>query len=203
MDENKMKEACDLLNYHKLFRRTPIMNAEKIINLPTYVELWFKLENMQNTGSFEIRGVINQVENIDKKGKFKKILTISQGNINYAKALSLISKQYERSRPLILLSGYFSRNAYKIIEKLGLGIEFVEKGMLQETIDSYLEENNMIFLHPYDDYNLIAGYARLLIKLLKTAVKNESLSLKQKIQFEMLKGNYKCFFETLPFPSKT
>ncbi|XP_065315162.1 uncharacterized protein LOC135924043 [Gordionus sp. m RMFG-2023] len=36
---------------------------------------------------------------------------------------------------------------------------------------------------------------------LRTGVKNESLSLKQKVQFEILKGNYKCFFETLPFPS--
>ncbi|CAK9302214.1 unnamed protein product [Gordionus sp. m RMFG-2023] len=36
---------------------------------------------------------------------------------------------------------------------------------------------------------------------LRTGVKNESLFLKQKIQFEILKGNYKCFFETLPFPS--
>ncbi|XP_065315305.1 uncharacterized protein LOC135924185 [Gordionus sp. m RMFG-2023] len=36
---------------------------------------------------------------------------------------------------------------------------------------------------------------------LRTGVKNESLSLKQKVQFEILKGNYKCFFETLLFHS--
>ena len=76
----------------KLILETPMLsNVGHLFDLPSNIELYLKLENMQTNGSFKIRGVLNQ---FDKKLKDMhtddtlKLVTFSAGN--YGKAFSFM-----------------------------------------------------------------------------------------------------------------
>ncbi|CAK9300689.1 unnamed protein product [Gordionus sp. m RMFG-2023] len=134
-----------------------MINVENILNLPKFVNLNMKLENMQHTGSFKIRGVINQIAHVDKNAILNRSIVATSGG-NYGKALATISKQLQL-QCLIVMPNHAPKYRVETIKKLGGNVELVENNMLQKTADYHVQKDNMMFLHPYDDYNLIAGHA--------------------------------------------
>ena len=74
-----LKETLNCIYNTKLIIKTPILrHVGSIFNLnDKNYELCFKLESMQTSGSFKIRGVVNKI--LD----FRIFLTISQNNPEY------------------------------------------------------------------------------------------------------------------------
>ncbi|CAK9300950.1 unnamed protein product [Gordionus sp. m RMFG-2023] len=113
MDVQIMEKAYDMIKQNVLYRKTPMIPLDKTIDLPIYVGLYLKLENMQYTGSFKIRGAINQIANMDKDNFKKKLVTISTGN--YGKALATISKELKLDS-LIIMPNNASDESVQIIK---------------------------------------------------------------------------------------
>ena len=48
----------------------------------------------------------------------------------------------------------------KLMQDFGVSTEVKHNEELQDTVDAYVREKQYIYLHPFDDPNLIAGYGR-------------------------------------------
>jgi threonine dehydratase len=72
--------------------------------------VYFKCENLQNTGAFKFRGAIN---NTLQLGDAKKIVTVSCGN--HGKALALIGKKLGLDTTVVMQGDSFisKQNAVK------------------------------------------------------------------------------------------
>ncbi|XP_018556041.1 L-threonine dehydratase catabolic TdcB [Lates calcarifer] len=120
-----------------------------------------KLENMQRTGSFKIRGVANQFARRSKDGHF---VTMSAGN--YGKSFAYASKHYgSKGKVVMPETAPISRSI--LIQSFGVEVERVPTSSLMHVVNRCVQEDNMTFLHSYDDLDLIAGHASLGMEVLE------------------------------------
>ncbi|XP_074482175.1 L-threonine ammonia-lyase-like [Sebastes fasciatus] len=120
-----------------------------------------KLENMQRTGSFKIRGVANQFARRPKGGHF---VTMSAGN--YGKSFAYASKHYgSKGKVVMPETAPVSRSI--LIQSFGVEVERVPTSCLMNVVNRCVQEDNMTFLHSYDDLDLIAGHASLGMEVLE------------------------------------
>ena len=84
----ELKQAQKCIYDSKLVKKTPILrDIGEIFNLRN-IELNFKLESMQESGSFKIRGVVNKIEKLKRLDQTQKLFTFSAGN--YGKSFSYV-----------------------------------------------------------------------------------------------------------------
>ncbi|XP_061663926.1 L-threonine ammonia-lyase-like [Syngnathoides biaculeatus] len=123
--------------------------------------IYIKLENMQTTGSFKIRGVANQFAKRPKGGRF---VTMSAGN--YGKSFAYASEHYgSRGKVVMPESAPMSRAA--LIQSFGVDVERVPTSCLMDAVNRCVQNDDMSFLHSYDDLDLIAGHASLGLEILE------------------------------------
>ena len=72
-----------------LILKTPLVSNEEI-NKITKAKVFFKLENLQWTGSFKLRGASNKIGQLTKNEKKKGVVAYSSGN--HAQAVAYASK---------------------------------------------------------------------------------------------------------------
>ena len=82
-----IQEAYNLIN--KRIIKTPLVSNDYINNLLN-AEIYFKLENLQSTGSFKLRGATHKILKSLNDIKAKGVVAYSSGNHAQAVALSLI-----------------------------------------------------------------------------------------------------------------
>ena len=70
---------------------TPLVRAENLEKLFGGAEIWLKLENMQYTGAFKLRGVSNKMLTTPKEELQKGVTAASSGN--HAQAVSYMAQQ--------------------------------------------------------------------------------------------------------------
>ena len=71
-----------------LIVKTPLISNEAI-NKITNANVYFKLENLQRTGSFKLRGASNKISQLTKEQKSKGVVSYSSGN--HAQAVAYAS----------------------------------------------------------------------------------------------------------------
>lgn len=142
----------------KLFiHKTPVLTC-KAINVVANADLYFKCENFQKVGAFKFRGATNALLSLTQEEKQKGVVTHSSGN--HAQALALAAKMHGSNAYIVMPENAPSvkRNAV-----LGYGAEVITcKPTLQareETSEKVIQETGATFIHPYNDYRIIAGQA--------------------------------------------
>ena len=138
-----------------LIIKTPLISNERINN-NTNSKVYFKLENLQKTGSFKIRGASNKISQLSNEEKSKGIISYSSGN--HGQAVAYVSNYYGIPATIVM-----PKNAPKIkIENTKkYGAEVILYDPLYEnrekiTLEISLKENKKI-IKPYDDLDIIAG----------------------------------------------
>ncbi|XP_043944323.1 serine racemase isoform X2 [Protopterus annectens] len=142
--------------------RTPVVNINQtaLLHHPS-CDLFLKLENLQTTGSFKIRGVANQFAGRPRGGQF---VTMSAGN--YGKAFAYALKEYSSKGKVVMPETAPSSRA-AIIASYGADVERVPQESLQLAVDNNVREHNMTFLHSFDDVDLMAGHGSLGFEILE------------------------------------
>lgn len=144
--------------------------SQTTLPLPTLLlpgNVHIKLENMQRTGSFKIRGVANQFARRPKGGRF---VTMSAGN--YGKAFAFASKHYGTQGKVVMPeTAPASRSA--LIQSFGVEVERVPTSCLMDAVTRCVQQEDMTFLHSYDDLDLVAGHASLGLELLEVVPEPE------------------------------
>ena len=158
-----------LLEIHKhikpFINRTPVLQFDFINNLCN-CNVYFKCENFQKTGSFKIRAASNALKSLSKKSKEKGVITHSSGN--FAQGLACASN-------LQNINAYIVRpeTAPRIKKNsvLKYDINLIEcKSTLEareKTTSNILLENDLHFIHPSNDIDVILGNSTIGTELLE------------------------------------
>jgi threonine dehydratase len=129
-------------------------------------KIFFKLENLQMTGSFKERGAVNKLLSLTPEERQRGVITASAGNhaqgvAYHATRLGIRSKIcMPVGTPLIKVSSTRSYGAEVIL----FGNNFDEACEEAERIK---KAENLTFVHPFDDDAIIAGQGTIGLELLE------------------------------------
>lgn len=153
------------LAIQSMIHRTPVL-TNTAINELTGAELYFKCENFQKVGAFKMRGASNAAMRLTEEDKQRGLATHSSGN--HAQAVALSAKML--GVPAYIVMPDVSP-AIKKAATAGYGAEITEcENSLQareSTLQAVVERTGAIFIHPFDNYDVIAGQATCAKELLE------------------------------------
>lgn len=158
-----INEASNRIN--GIINKTPILTSSFIDNL-SGSNLFFKCENFQKVGAFKFRGASNVLSLLNKESIKKGVATHSSGN--HAQALALAAKNYGVPAYIVM-----PQNAPKVkvnaVMAYKAKITFCEANLKarEETLKEIIQETNATFVHPYNDFDIIAGQGTASLELLK------------------------------------
>ena len=135
---------------------TPLVRLNHISEM-LGTSVYAKLENMQKTNSFKIRGALNKIRKLSDEELKKGVVTASSGNhgkgiATCAKILGIPAK--------IVLPDTSTETKRQMIRDLGAEIEIttVEKEIA--------DKEGMTFIHPFDDLDVSEGQGTIAVEIL-------------------------------------
>jgi len=134
---------------------TPILTSQSINEIAN-CNIYFKCENFQKVGAFKFRGATNAILSLNPEERKKGVATHSSGN--HAQALALAAKMLGIKATIVMPhnSPLVKKNAV-----IGYGAEIIYcEPTLQareHTLNKIIEEKHIIFIHPYDNPDVISG----------------------------------------------
>lgn len=145
-------------------RRTPLITSA--LSEQVGQDICLKLETLQPTGAFKLRGATNAIAALSDEQKANGVVCCSTGN--HGRAVAFAAKQLG-VQATVCLSKLVPMVKVKGIE--ALGAEVVRIGDSQDDAGAEAErlvkEKGMTNIHPFDDRNVIAGQGTIALELLE------------------------------------
>lgn len=145
--------------------RTPVMTSAGI-NAKAECELFFKCENFQKVGAFKARGAMNAVLSIPETKRFQGVATHSSGNHGQAVARAAQLMQVRSYIVMPTTAPEMKKNGVA-----GFGGEIFEcEPTLQareRTLAAVIMKTKATEIHPFNNYDVIAGQATAAKELLE------------------------------------
>jgi threonine dehydratase len=143
---------------------TPCLPAPRLSQL-TGADVFVKYENMQVTGAFKERGALVKLTSLSEEEKKRGVIAVSAGN--HAQGVAYHAGRLGIPATIVMpvLTPFV-----KISATRGYGAEVVLAGnTLAEAkmeADRLADENNYVWVHPYDDFHVIHGQGTIAIEML-------------------------------------
>jgi len=148
-----------------LVLRTPLIHSPQLTEL-VGSSVYLKTENLQQTGSFKIRGASNKMLNLTEEESARGVITISSGN--HGRAVSYIAKRLG-IHAVICMSSRVPSNKVEAIKSLGA--EVVIHGDSYEEAEIHAlqlqEERGLTMIASFDDPLVIAGQGTIGLEVLE------------------------------------
>lgn len=141
---------------------TPITNA---VNIAKDFNLYIKMENLQLTGSFKLRGAYNKIMHLSEEEKSRGIVAASAGN--HAQGVGFACQKLGIKATIVM-----PENAplAKINATRAYGAEVILYGPTFNEAYNYakrlVNERGATFIEPYDDELVIAGQGTIGLEIL-------------------------------------
>ena len=149
--------------------KTSLMLSEPLSER-TGRDIYLKLENLQTTGSFKIRGAANALLSLSPDQKKRGVITFSTGN--HGRAVAYVARNLGL-RAVICLS--YRVPQYRLEAMRKLGAEVVQYGESQdEAYDHALElqqKQGLTMIKAFDDPLIIAGQGTIGLEILHSSGK--------------------------------
>ena len=146
--------------------RTPLAPSDPLSS-QLGCRVWLKLENLQKTGSYKVRGAFNNIANLTPEQAAAGIVTASAGN--HAQGVALAAAAYglaDRTTVFVPVG----TPKVKQDNTRGYGVEVRESGDNFDEARSlaYAEaaRSGRVFVEPFDDWRTIAGQGTIGLELL-------------------------------------
>lgn len=132
---------------------TDILKAPKLSN---NCQLYLKMENLQLTGSFKVRGAYCKIAQLSDDEKKKGVIACSAGN--HAQGVALSAQQAGISSMICLPDGA-PISKIEATRRYGAQIVRVDGGYDEayKRAKELQKETGRVFIHPFDDVYVIAG----------------------------------------------
>ena len=137
--------------------RTPLVSSHSL-GERIGAEAFLKLENLQRTGSFKVRGAVYATSRLSPAARAAGVVTMSAGNA--AQAIAYAGRAQGVSVTVVMPEG---APKTKIAATRGYGAEIRFAPELTRLLPMVqeLQAEGLHFLHPFDDDDVIAGHASL------------------------------------------
>lgn len=149
----------------KIAHRTPLKQSATL-NKWTGGNMYMKLENLQRTGSFKLRGAYYKVSTLNDFEGARGVIAASAGN--HAQGLAL-SCSLRGIKSKIFMPENAPLSKIEAVKSYGADI-VLEGDNYQAAYEAAKREelvNGSVFVHPFDDYDVIAGQSTVALEMLQ------------------------------------
>ena len=146
--------------------RQTILDPSPFYSQLTGVDVYFKCENLQHTGSFKARGALNKILSLTDEERERGIVTASTGNHGAACAFAM---QQVGATGVVFVPEIAKETKLAAIRRLGAEIRIVGTDSVQSErfARAYAAEQGMTYVPPYNDALVIAGQGTIALELLQ------------------------------------
>ncbi len=144
---------------------TPVL-ASPELDERTGAHVWLKLENLQVTGSFKVRGAANKILSLSRGEKERGIVTISSGN--HGRAVAFVADLLDIPS-VVCVPEWVDPTKLAAIRR-----HRAETVLYGKTYDEAEErsfqlerERRLVYVHPFDDPLVIAGQGTIGLELIE------------------------------------
>ncbi len=146
-------------------RKTPLDTSRTLGDL-SGMDLYLKMENLQRTGSFKLRGAYNKIYSLSESDRRKGVIAASAGN--HAQGVAHAATLLDTKSTIVMPE---SASPAKIDATKGYGARVVLYGSsFDETVEmarSISSKEGSTFIHPFDDPKVIAGQGTVGLEMLE------------------------------------
>ena len=136
-------------------RETPVEFSTELSRL-VGGSVHLKLENLQHTGSFKLRGAANKLACLPTETSSNGVVAASTGNHGAAIAFSA---RREGIRSIVFAPETASPEKLRVVESLGTELRRVGEDCLESETAAreFAADHSMAYISPYNDIDVIAG----------------------------------------------
>jgi threonine dehydratase len=160
---SKIRAAADAIRGQ--VARTPLALSRTLSEL-TGAEVWLKFENMQFTASFKERGALNAMLRLRPDQARQGVIAMSAGN--HAQAVAYHARRLGIEATIVMPRG---TPLIKVIQTEGHAARVVLEGDDLASAAAHAHrlaaEQNLCFVHPYDNPRVIAGQGTLALEVIE------------------------------------
>jgi threonine dehydratase len=146
-------------------QETPLQESGRL-SLRTGNRVWMKREDLQSVHSFKLRGAYNKISGLSKEDCERGVIAASAGN--HAQGVALAAHKLG-VKALIVMPRTTPSIKVESVRDLGARIKLT--GDTYDDAYVYAAEEakkqGMVFIHPYDDPDVIAGQGTVALEILK------------------------------------
>jgi threonine dehydratase len=147
--------------------RTPMLVSRTLSEI-IGAEVWLKFENLQFTAAYKERGALNKLLQLTGEERSRGVIAASAGN--HAQAVAYHAKRLGIPATIVMPQ---TTPTVKVTQTAGHGAEVVLHGDMFD--DAYARarelalEKGYVFVHPFDDPQIIAGAGTVALEMLEDA----------------------------------
>jgi threonine dehydratase len=147
--------------------RTPMLVSRTLSEI-TGAEIWLKFENLQFTAAYKERGALNKLLQLTPEERARGVIAASAGN--HAQAVAYHARRLGIPATIVMPE---STPIVKITQTEGHGAKVVLHGNIVD--DAFAKarelalENGYVFIHAFDDPQIIAGAGTVGVEMLEDA----------------------------------
>ena len=161
---NKIEAAAERIKPY--VRRTPFIRARQEKEPLREGEVLLKLENLQVTGAFKVRGAVNTVQSLGEDQRAKGVVAASGGNHGIAVAYAA----YRSGIPARLFVPNIAHpDKIEQVKRWGVTPTIVGSSWddAQEQANEVAEKEGLSLIHPFADEAVMAGQGTMGLEMLK------------------------------------
>ena len=163
MDLNQIISAREKMK--GIVHQTPLDFSQTFTDM-SHNEVYLKLENLQKTGSFKVRGSINKLTSLSKEELSKGVIAASAGN--HAQGVAYSSKILNIPCTIVMPKG---APLSKIQATKNYGAEIVLEGDVFDDALAHAmelsEKQGFTLVHTFDDDEIISGQGTIGLEILE------------------------------------
>jgi len=147
--------------------RTPMLVSRTLSEI-IGAEVWLKFENLQFTAAYKERGALNKLLQLTAEERARGVIAASAGN--HAQAVAYHARRLGIPATIVMPE---ATPTVKVTQTAGFGAEVILHGALFD--DAYArareleQECGYVFVHPFDDPQIIAGAGTVGLEMLADA----------------------------------
>ena len=145
--------------------RTPLIDSPELME-QTGTSVYLKLENVQRTGAFKIRGAANKLRSLTEGERGRGVITVSSGN--HGRGVAYVARELG-VRAVVCMSTRVPPNKVRGIRRLGA--EVVLRGDSYDEAERHAmrlqKERGLTMIPPFDDPYVIAGQGTIGLEILE------------------------------------
>jgi threonine dehydratase len=147
--------------------RTPMLVSQTLSEV-VGAEVWLKFENLQFTAAYKERGALNKLLQLSPEERSRGVIAASAGN--HAQAVAYHAKRLGIPATIVMP---LPTPTVKVVQTEGHGAHVVLHGDMFD--DAYAKarelslEKGYVFVHPFDDAQIIAGAGTVGLEMLEDA----------------------------------
>lgn len=146
-------------------RRTPIV-ASASLSAIAGVPVYLKLEQLQETGAFKLRGAVNRLSGLTPDEQARGVVTMSTGN--HGRGVATAARKLG-TRAVICMSRLVPANKVAAIRALGAEIRIVGASQDEAEVEAkrLVAEEGLVLVSPFDDAHIVAGQGTIGLEILE------------------------------------